>query len=153
MKTMRERWICPDMDLQVFKPQEFIAACEMTVIGHTIKIITTPEDTFLPNVKMILDQPRPNGDGLWTEEDHNQNPNQNYTSDSNQPGAGTELMFTGMGWIRSDGQNIKKPGDYPAGTNFNTSEYQYVAAFQKVGTTNLHVYAADWEEIWAKNQS
>ena len=28
MKTMRERWICPDMDVQVFTPQEFVAACE-----------------------------------------------------------------------------------------------------------------------------
>lgn len=25
---MREKWICPNMDVQVFKPQEFVAACE-----------------------------------------------------------------------------------------------------------------------------
>lgn len=40
MKTMRERWICPNMDVQVFTPQEFVAACE------SYKEITI--DTFHP---------------------------------------------------------------------------------------------------------
>lgn len=28
MNTMKQRWICPNMDVQVFTPQEFVAACE-----------------------------------------------------------------------------------------------------------------------------
>ena len=28
MNTMKERWICPDMDVQVFTPQEYCEICE-----------------------------------------------------------------------------------------------------------------------------
>ena len=31
METMRERWICPNLDVQVFTPQEFVAACEAEI--------------------------------------------------------------------------------------------------------------------------
>ncbi len=31
MKTMREKWICPNMDVQVFTPQEFVAGCEVII--------------------------------------------------------------------------------------------------------------------------
>ena len=40
MKTMRERWICPNMDVQVFTPQEFVAACESYK-----EIVITPFNT------------------------------------------------------------------------------------------------------------
>lgn len=31
MSTMKERWICPNLDVQVFTPQEFVAACEVVI--------------------------------------------------------------------------------------------------------------------------
>lgn len=31
MNTMKEKWICPNMDVQVFTPQEFVAACEAEI--------------------------------------------------------------------------------------------------------------------------
>ncbi len=28
MKTMKENWVCPDVQVQVFSPQEFVATCQ-----------------------------------------------------------------------------------------------------------------------------
>lgn len=33
MNTMKERWICPNMDVQVFTPQEYLAVCEYYMDG------------------------------------------------------------------------------------------------------------------------
>ena len=34
MKTMKDNWICPDVDVQQFAPQEFVAVCDNT--GATV---------------------------------------------------------------------------------------------------------------------
>lgn len=151
---MKEKWICPNMDVQVFTPQEFVAACELIVIGRTI-IVNSETEAFMPGIHMILDI---NEDKLWTTDDQNQQPDMVYTSDNNQPAVGSTLNYTGMGWALIGHGNIHSPSTHtptnpPTNIFSDTSTYMYAAAFSKDGASNMHIYAADWEEIWAKNQS
>ena len=46
MKTMKENWVCPDAQVQVFTPQEFVAACE-TVVLDLFKDITNGQSYTL----------------------------------------------------------------------------------------------------------
>lgn len=151
---MKEKWICPDLDVQVFTPQEFVAACELTVVGHQI-VVNSDTEAFIPGVHLIFDI---NEDQVWTVEDRDQIPDQTYTSDNNQPAAGSTLIYHGMGWALIGHGNIGQPSHHavtnpPTNIFSDTNTYQYVAAFHKEGSTNLHIYSADWEDIWAKNQS
>ncbi len=150
MEKRIEKWESLRLEAQKFAPQEFVAQCELTVIGHEI-IINETTDAFKPNLHMILDLPKPEGDGAWTEADRNQNPNKPYTSDNNAPSVGTTLVFYGSGW--DNGSNPGKPSDYPVGYDFASHGFTYVTAFMPKNSSNLHVYKADWTDILAKNNS
>lgn len=44
---MKEKWICPNMDVQVFTPQEFVAACDPEHM-YTIEPAPMPEGVTHP---------------------------------------------------------------------------------------------------------
>ena len=49
METMRERWICPNLDVQVFTPQEFVAVCDPE---HMYTITPAPKPDGVDKVYM-----------------------------------------------------------------------------------------------------
>lgn len=52
MNTMKERWICPNMDVQVFKPQEYCEICE-----DNIYYVYDETGTMASSTKIFFDDP------------------------------------------------------------------------------------------------
>ena len=93
MKTMRERWICPDMDVQVFTPQEFVAACEIEIY----KEYTVDPNGLTRGIHVKYDKGQ---DKVYTDVDHNGD-----VFNSNTVHEGGSLYYVGLGWgVNQNGQ-------------------------------------------------
>ncbi len=86
MNTMREKWICPNMDVQVFKPQEFVAACEIII---NKEYVVDPKG-LVEGVHVKYDKAQ---DRVYNVTDHN---GPDFTS--NHVSEGTSLYYIGLGW-------------------------------------------------------
>ncbi len=83
---MKERWICPNMDVQVFTPQEFVAVCEAEIDKE---YIVDPKG-LVEGVHVKYDKGQ---DRIYSNTDHT---GPDFTS--NHVSEGTSLYYIGVGW-------------------------------------------------------